>query len=161
MAVDEDAQSPFDRLPMYGFRLMKYLGSPAAEALIRPIERLTRDYNREKPVSDQVFEIYSRFYAYDKTDLKPELESADDSSPYWKMERISYNAAYGNERIPAYLFLPKNVAPPYQTVIYFPHSGAQEERSSDNVEMLFLDFIIKSGRALLFPIYKGTYERHV
>jgi eukaryotic-like serine/threonine-protein kinase len=27
--------------------------------------------------------------------------------------------------------------------------------------MLFLDFIIKSGRALMFPIYKGTYERHV
>ena len=27
--------------------------------------------------------------------------------------------------------------------------------------MVFLDFIIRSGRALLLPVYKGTYERHV
>jgi eukaryotic-like serine/threonine-protein kinase len=161
MAVDEDAQSPFNRSPAYGFRLMKNLGGPPAEALTRPIEQLTRDYSKEKPVSDQVFEIYKRFFAYDKTDLKAEEQSADDSSPYWKQERVSYNAAYGNERIPAYLFLPKNTAPPYQTVVYFPHSGAVDERTSDNLEMLFLDFIIKSGRAVLFPIYKGTYERHV
>ena len=37
----------------------------------------------------------------------------------WKQERISYAAAYGNERIVAYLYLPKNAAPPYQTVVYF------------------------------------------
>lgn len=27
--------------------------------------------------------------------------------------------------------------------------------------MSFLDFIIKSGRAVMFPVYKGTYERYV
>jgi eukaryotic-like serine/threonine-protein kinase len=98
MAVDEDAQSPFDRLPTYGFRLMKNL-SPPAEALARcPIPQLTRDYSKEKPVSNQVFEIYKRFYTYDKTELQPELESVDDSSPQWRKERVSYNAAYGNKR---------------------------------------------------------------
>jgi len=162
MFVDDDAQSPFDRLPTYGFRSMKNLGSsPLAVALTRSIEHLTRDYNKERPVSDQVFEVYKRFYAYDRTDLKPQVESLHESSEYWKKERITYNAAYGNERIIAYLFLPKNAAPPYQTVIYYPHAGALEERSSENIEMLFIDFIIKSGRALLFPIYKGTYERRV
>jgi hypothetical protein len=133
MAVDEDAQSPFTRLPPYGFRLMKNLGGPPAEVLNRPIEQLTRDYSKEKPVSDQVFEIYKRFYAYDKTELKPEAQPADDSSPYWKKESISYSAAYGSERIPAFLFLPKNTAPPYQTVVYFPHSGAIDERTRDNL----------------------------
>ncbi|HKS94712.1 MAG TPA: protein kinase [Terriglobia bacterium] len=162
MFVDDDAQSPFGRLPTYGFRCMKNLGTgPLAEALTRPIEHLTRDYNKEKPVSDQVFEVYKRFYTYDRTDLKPQVESVDDSSGYCKKERISYAAAYGNERIPAYLFLPKNATPPYQTVIYYPHSGAVEEPSSANIEMLYIDFIIKSGRALLFPVYKGTYERRV
>jgi dienelactone hydrolase len=160
MAVDDDAQSPFTRLPSYGFRLMKNPGGPLGEALTRPIAQLTRDYSKEKPVPDQVFEIYKKFYAYDKTDLKAEAPLVDDGSPYWRKERIGYSAAYGNERIPAYLFLPKNVEPPYQTVIYFPHSGAVDERSSDNLEMRFVDFIIKSGRAVLFPIYKGTYERH-
>jgi dipeptidyl aminopeptidase/acylaminoacyl peptidase len=125
----------------------------------RPVERLTRDYNKEKPASDQVFEVYKRFFAYDKRDLKPQVESVDDSSEYWRKERITFNAAYGNERMVAYLFLPKNFEPPYQTIIYYPHGGALQQRSSETVESFFPDFIVKSGRALLLPIYKGTYER--
>ena len=39
--------------------------------------------------------------------------------------------------------------------------AALDERSSENVEMVLLDFIIRSGRAVLLPVYKGTYERHV
>ncbi len=35
----------------------------------------------------------------------------------------SYNAAYGGERVIAYLFLPKNARPPYQTVVYFRTPG--------------------------------------
>src|SRR5260370_7875303 len=63
----------------------------------------------------------------------------------------------------ASLFLPKNAAPPYQTVVYFPGGDAALLRSSENLgmEMLFVDFVIRSGRALLYPIYSGTYERHV
>ncbi|HXW92198.1 MAG TPA: SUMF1/EgtB/PvdO family nonheme iron enzyme [Terriglobales bacterium] len=163
MFVDDDAQSPFERLPTYGFRCMKNLGMPDAngEVLKQPIENLTRDYNNEKPVSDQVFEIYKKFYAYDKFELAPNLESADDSGGYWTKQKITFNAAYGNERIIAYMFLPKNATPPYQAIIYYPHSGARELRSSENLDLRFVDFIIKSGRALLYPVYKGTFERHV
>ena len=163
MFVDEDAQSPWDRLPTYGFRLMKNLGHVGAnaEALQRPIQQLTRDYNKEKPASDQVFEIYKRFYSYDRSKLEPKLEATDESSEYWTKERVSFNAAYGNERVAAYMFVPKNFKPPYQAVVYYPHSGAEEARSSENLDIRYIDFIVRSGRAVLFPIYKGTYERHV
>jgi len=163
MFVDEDAQSPWDRLPAYGFRLMKNLGQVGAnaEALQRPIQQLTRDYNKEKPVSDQIFEIYKRFYAYDNSKLDPKLEASDVSSEYWTKEKISFNAAYGNERVPAFLFVPKSFKPPYQVVVYYPHSGAENAGSSENLDIRYIDFIVRSGRAVLFPIYKGTYERHV
>src|SRR6266446_622619 len=163
MFVDSDAQSPFDRLSAYGFRCMKNLSTTASisEALTQPIDQLTRDYDKEKPVSAQIFEIYKRFYAYDRTDLKSRVEFTEDTAESWRRERITFNAAYGDERIIAQLFLPKNVSPPYQTIIYFPHSGAINETSSENLEMQFTDFIIKSGRALLLPVYKGTYERRV
>jgi serine/threonine protein kinase/dienelactone hydrolase len=163
MFVDEDAQSPWDRLPTYGFRLMKNLGPVGgdAEALQRPIQQLTRDYNKEKPVSDQIFEIYKRFYAYDRTKLEPKLEATDESSEYWTKEKLSFDAAYGNERVAAYMFVPKNFKPPYQAVVYYPHSGAEGARSSENLDIRYIDYIVRSGRAVLFPIYKGTYERHV
>ena len=33
-------------------------------------------------------------------------------------------------------------------------------QSSRNLNLRFVDFIIRSGRAVLFPIYQGTYERN-
>jgi dienelactone hydrolase len=77
------------------------------------------------------------------------------------IERISFNAAYGNERMIAYLFLPRNINPPYQTIIFVPAINAFYEKDAVNsfISRWYLDFIIKSGRAVIYPIYKGTFER--
>ena len=159
---DGDALAPFDRGPGNGFRTIKLAGSAAlAAAATGPIERLERAYRLEKPVSDDVFRIYRDLYSYDRTDLKATVESTDDTSPFWRVERISYAAAYGNERIVAHLFLPKNARPPYQTIVYFPSSAATFLRTFEEAELSFLGFTVKSGRALLLPMYKGTYERRL
>ena len=156
-----DARDPFDRSPNNGSRCMKYLSSsPVPDTLTRPVEsRPTRDYRREKPVPDPVFRIYQSLYSYDRRSLRTVVESVDNSAPYWRKENISYDASYGNERILAHLYIPKNALPPYETVIYFPHIGSLSRASSEDLEMVYVDFIIRSGRALLFPVYKGTYER--
>ena len=157
-----DALAPFDRAAGNGFRCMSPAAGTTVDAsLDRPITQVVRDYSREKPVADDVFRIYQGLYAYDRSDLKAVVESTDDSSEFWRTERITYAAAYGNERIIAYLFLPKNAKPPYQTVVYFPHSGGEYLRSFQQSEMNYLGFIVKSGRALLLPMYKGTYERRL
>jgi cephalosporin-C deacetylase-like acetyl esterase len=98
-------------------------------------------------------------YSYDRTPLDAKIEGEDDSSPYWRKQRITFNAAYGSERVIAYLFLPKSASPPYQTVVYFPHSGAQHFKTVEDTQLALIDFVVRSGRALLFPIYKDTYER--
>jgi hypothetical protein len=67
-----------------------------------------------KPVSSQVFEAWRSLYSFDHGDLKVQMEFVDDTSPDWRMEKVSYAAAYGDERILAYLFLPKNAEPPYR-----------------------------------------------
>jgi len=153
-----DAQLPFDRSPTNGFRCVKYT-APVPGEQTAAVERLTRDYSRETPVSDDVFRVYRGFYTYDKTPLNAAIEASDESSPYWRKQKVAYDAAYGHERIPAYLFLPRNAAPPYQTIVYFPSSMALTAASSDELELRFVDFVIRSGRAVLYPVYKGTYER--
>ena len=76
------------------------------------------------------------------------------------MEKVSYAAAYGDERIPAYLFLPKNAKPPYQVMVAFPGSAWFYERSSaTTTDFDRFTFIVRSGRAFLYPIYKSTFER--
>ena len=161
MYADPDAQSAFRRDADYGFRLAKYL-SPAAKILMDPLERLRRDFSKEKPVPDNVFQIYRSFYTYDKAPLDAVPEPADESGQFWKMEKVTINAAYGNERMAVYLYLPKGVQPPYQTVVYFPGANALVGRSSQKLPLqggARLDLVLKSGRAVVFPIYKSTYER--
>ena len=51
-------------------------------------------------------------------------------------------------------------SPPYQTVIFFPTARATLTPSSETLaDMHFIDFVIQSGRAVAYPVYKGTYER--
>jgi formylglycine-generating enzyme required for sulfatase activity/cephalosporin-C deacetylase-like acetyl esterase/predicted Ser/Thr protein kinase len=154
------ALSPSDRSASNGFRCIKSLSRAVPEAAMKPVPiPYTRDFYKEKPISDEVFNIYKRQFAYDKGELNSVVESTDESSAYWKKEKISFNAAYGNERVTAYLFLPRKGAPPYQTIIYFPGSDALYLRSSKDLQMERIDLIIKSGRAALYPVYKSTYER--
>jgi len=157
-----DALSPFDRSPTNGIRLVKYRRpEPLPEKLTAAVSSLTLtiDYRNVKPVSHGVFRIYEGLYSYDPTPLDAKIELEDDSSSDWKKQRITFKAAYGNDRVIAFLFLPKNVSPPYQTVVYFPHSGAQIFHSVEDSQFEGVGFLVKSGRALMFPIYADTYDR--
>jgi len=159
MFNDADARSPFERSANFGFRCAKYTSGGAAAKAADPITIQARDFNREKPVGDSLFRVYKSLYSYDKKPLHAAIESVEDRAD-WKREKVTFAAAYGNERVIAYLFLPKKSQPPFQTVVYFPGSDAIDERSSASApELGAYDFVVKSGRAVLFPIYKGTFER--
>jgi cephalosporin-C deacetylase-like acetyl esterase len=120
-----------------------------------------RDYRQETPVGDDVFAIYESLYRYDRTPLDGKVELVDDSFEHWRIERVSFAAAYGNERIPARLFLPKNAVPPHQAVIYYPGSDGWFQQSSHGEPDDPFLFLVRSGRAVLVPVYKGMYERQV
>ena len=160
MFVDQDAQSPFDRLPNYGFRCVKEIrGKPLPKAALEPISFTFRDYSKEKPVSDQVFAALKNLYRYDPGPLEAVTDPAQESSEYWTRQKVTFNTAYGNERMSAYVYLPRNASPPYETVVFFPGSYAVYVRSSKNLDVFGLGFIMRSGRALVYPIYKSQYER--
>ncbi len=158
--------APMDRSAKNGFRCAVY---PDPERIPPQAFQMTksappREYDKEKPVPDAIFQVYKEQFSYDKADLNARLESKQESPGGWIQEKITFDAAYGGERILAYLFLPGNAAPPYQTVIYFPGSAVTNQKSSQNIESyyefsMFFSFLIKNGRAVLFPVYKGTFER--
>jgi dienelactone hydrolase len=159
MFNDAYTQDSFNRFETNGFRCMKFLDPEKNLAnLSRPIDLPFRDFLREKPVSDQTFKFYLSLFRYDRTNLHATIETSDTTEA-WIKQRITFDAAYGNERMMAYLFLPRRAPPPYQTVIFFPGGNALHTRSSKEIGDPRSDFIISSGRALIWPIYKGTYER--
>jgi eukaryotic-like serine/threonine-protein kinase len=124
-----------------------------------PLQGNFRDFSHEKPVSDEVFRAYRSLYAYDKAPLNSAVESVDDSSESWRKEKVSFDAAYGNERVTAFIFLPRQGTPPYPTIVFFPGSNAIHTRSSQDMLLRGIDFVPRSGRAIVYPIFKGTFER--
>jgi cephalosporin-C deacetylase-like acetyl esterase len=98
-------------------------------------------------------------YSYDKTPLNASVEPVGKDEEDWTAEKITYSAVYGNERAAAYLFLPKKAKPPFQTVLFFPGSNALLLRTFSLYTTASLDAILRSGRAVLYPVYKSTYER--
>jgi eukaryotic-like serine/threonine-protein kinase len=156
---DQDAQSPFDRGAGNGFRTILQ-SDPVAESLSRPIRSMERDPAILKPVDDAVFQVYLRQFDYDRTPIDATVDATETSSA-WKREKVSFNAGYGRERVPAYLYIPTSSAPPYQAVVLYPGSDAAMLSSSANLWLRWADFFVRSGRVLVYPVYAGTYERRI
>jgi dienelactone hydrolase len=121
-------------------------------------ESLVRDVHAEAPLPDEVITAYERIFTYDAAPLNARIE-ATVTARNWVRERITFDAAYGGERMVLYLFLPTTGAVPYKTVVYWPGSNALGHNSIDTYPELHTDFVIKSGRAVAFPVLDGTFER--
>jgi cephalosporin-C deacetylase-like acetyl esterase len=152
--------SPFDRSAVNGFRTVKYIDPSRLPAdATGPIEFVVRDYSRETPVGDPIFQVYRQQFAYDHTDLNAKVESSTTDNEHWSQEKVTFRAAYGDERVIAFVTTPKSAKPPYQVVIHFPGSNAISTARLQDVPAA-QDFIVRSGRVLVTPIVDGAYERN-
>lgn len=158
---DSYTQQGIDRSVANGFRCIKILpGDTGIAMLSKPVTLDFRDYHKEKPVDDKTFEIFLRQFAYDKNPLNARIEDTVQGDS-WRAEKITFDAGYNNERMQAYLYFPNNFKGPFQPILFFPGSGDIYSKKYDpQVINNRIDFILKSGRMLVIPVYKGTHERH-
>jgi dienelactone hydrolase len=157
--IDPEALSPFDRSPENGFRCVKNTTALSPQ-LLAAVHTQVRDFSKAKPASDDVYRAYQTLYAYDQTPLNAKVEGVVQDTADWREEKITFDAAYNGERMTAYLFLPKKIRPPYQTVVFCPSARVLDIPDSRTLgDVKFFDYIVQSGRAVLYPIYKQTYER--
>lgn len=158
---DSYTQPAMDRSIANGFRCIQTLpGDTTLARITVTVSSLFRDYVKEKPVDDKTFLLYLNQFVYDRTPLDSKVEQTIDRD-IWRAEKVTFSAGYNNETMQAWVYLPKEAKPPFQTVLFFPGSNDlfsktfKPERISGMV-----DFILKSGRAFVWPIYKSTHERH-
>jgi formylglycine-generating enzyme required for sulfatase activity/dienelactone hydrolase len=163
--TDSAVKSSFDRNPMTGFRCIRAVVSDPQDAqLDRPVATKPRpDWAKVKGFSDEVWKTWQGLLSYVKAPLQARSEWTDDTPPSWRLEKVTFNAAYPNERVVAYLFLPKSVPPPYQAVIIaqagygFLVNSSEDGRNTQDLS--YWDYLVKDGRAVVYPIFKGSYER--
>jgi hypothetical protein len=152
-----DAEAPFERRPTFGFRCARFVEHPAV-SLFEPLAEVAVDRRGEKPVNDAAFRLYLALHHYDRTDLAAQTKSVDDSRPYFRRETVTFRAAYGDDRVVVHLYLPKNTAPPYQTVLFVPSGNIFFFPSIDTLPDPF-EFLVRAGRAVLVVAVQGTLER--
>ncbi|MHC4517251.1 MAG: bifunctional serine/threonine-protein kinase/formylglycine-generating enzyme family protein [Planctomycetota bacterium] len=154
---------PFDRSPRNGFRCVIYPNGKEslAKSLFDPVQsRFARDISSLSPLSDEEYTSYKKLYSYDRSDLDATTESVGNMFWHENVEKATFNAAYGGERVIVYLFLPTDGAAPYQPVIFVPSINAWREPSSQNLRDLWpVRRVVNHGRAVIYPVFKGTYER--
>jgi formylglycine-generating enzyme required for sulfatase activity len=156
-----------DRAPSNGLRLVAL--SDAESTITRLSEPVRpanpRDFRGFKAVSNAEFASYRRMYDYDPQPLDAKIER-DAVRERFRWQRVTFTAAYGGERTAAYILLPKNAAPPFEPVIFWPPGGPRylsmlvgPSASAPQVLESFVGFLLQSGRAVVLPVFKGAYER--
>ena len=138
---------------------MKYLRSiPTSAAAAQPLHRAVRDFIKERPVPDAVFAAYRQMYDYDRTPLDPAvlerwMRATGLASWSGRMRPTPATACCSTSTCRS------GARSPIPAVVFFPGSNAIRDRALQNLAVAPIDFLIKSGRAVLYPVYKGTYQR--
>jgi hypothetical protein len=153
---DPEAWPPLERRPGFGFRLMQASDSLTDE-LVANISFPDRDLG--DPVEEELFAIYARQFNYDRIPLNAQVDEIDESHRDWRREWISFDNAYGDDRVIAQILVPRHVQPPYQAVIYFPAGDAVLLDSSRQAGLSHVEFFVRSGRVVIYPVVRGTFER--
>lgn len=159
MAYDGQAQLPFDRSAINGFRCVQYIDQSSKNDLEKPIDISKRDLNQLEPVSNEVFASYQNQFNYDPLPFNDTSVVMDATNEDYKLEKVRINAAYGEEQMDIYLYLPTGFDPPYQVVMYFPGSGVMHQPRYNPWWVSYIDFFAKSGRAIVLPVFKSTFDR--
>ncbi|MFO7905133.1 MAG: protein kinase domain-containing protein [Planctomycetota bacterium] len=165
MFVETEALSPHERLPVLGFRCVKHPIAPPEEVL-GEVDYLFRDFGSETPASNVELQTYRSFYSYDKdTPLNDsEPEPGGGSTPACRHEVVHLDTAPEGERLILHVLLPGRLKPPYQTIVFFPGLGANMPQPfgpsrSPGIWRRLTGFA-EHGRAVVLPIFKGTFQRH-
>jgi pimeloyl-ACP methyl ester carboxylesterase len=142
-----------------GFRCARFAGTATAghdQGGFRiPIETRTPRYT---PVAPAAYQTLLEHYRYDSRPLEVSVVATVET-PDWRRQKIRYVAHEGDTAL-AYLFLPRQAAPPYQTIVYVSSSAAfvQIRTVPEEVEWV-IGPNIRAGRAVLAPVFKGMAER--
>ncbi len=157
-----NAISPLDRSAKNGFRCVQYPGS-LPQNLLAAIPRQIFNFEVHPKLSEDGFRIMGARFRNPPMPLTPEIEATDDTHPDWILEEVTVDCTYDESPFRILVYLPRSAAPPYQAVVYYPGADAIFRNDHSDIENFPsyapVTFLPRSGRALIFPIYWGTFGR--
>ncbi len=150
---------PMDRSPTNGLRLMSTNEESDVMALASQAVEDAEHEPIPDAIADDVFAAILSGFDYDRSPLNANAEESVDFR-HWTRELITLDGVSGDVRIPVYLYLPKHGPSRHQTVLFWPGATAQFLETIDDYPVR-LDFLLRNGRAVAFPVLDGMFERRM
>ncbi|MFQ6093667.1 MAG: alpha/beta hydrolase family protein, partial [bacterium] len=154
--ADYGIYSGFYASSSLGFRCVR--NSPNAKgnqgAMKLNLDERTPTYH---PVDEETFKRFLSLYKYDR--IPPDVEVVETrETPDWTRLKITFRGVH-DDRVIAYMYLPKRAKKPFQCINFIPHSGVfYGVNIAETTEYIFAPHI-KTGRAVLAVVPKGAVER--
>jgi dienelactone hydrolase len=153
----------WDRSAGNGFRLVRFSDNDTTIAhLAGPVAPTpSRDFSVASRVTDTEYSFYQRLFDYDHTPLNARVDTQGVVGAY-RWEKVSFDAPYRGERMSAYVLLPKTHTAPFEPILFWSHAGVLTARTFDPGHWSFenyIGFLPQNGRAVVFPVLKGMFER--
>jgi formylglycine-generating enzyme required for sulfatase activity/dienelactone hydrolase len=153
----------FDRSELNGFRTIRLLNpadmNPFGDPVNKPEVKPPEFY---KPLDDAAFKLFSTPFSYGRRALNAKTVYIDESNEDWIKEKVSIELGYNKERMDVLIFRPKNISSNLGSVIVYPglnYFTVPPPIDDVGPGDLGYDFVIKSGRALVWPAFDGTLNR--
>ncbi len=151
--------APWQRADTDGLRCASFPEGEAPEHLRRSIRFPPQDFSVTVTLPDAVFEARRLSYNYDKNlPLADRVDSSTELDWGATEEWVSVDAAYG-QRLPIRLHLPTDGEPPYQAIVFFGGGNVLRSNELDDPRAP-VDALVRAGRALVEPVYDGTFQRN-
>lgn len=150
---------PTQRLPDQGIRLAMYGDVPD------PPIQLSANISEVPQVTAAEMATFKKEFEYEPGNVTVgdvmRESSVDDED--WVTERYIIEWDALAEPLPILVFRPREVTSPLQSVVFLPPGDSYTTGlPSDDIDITRygIDFVVRSGRALVWPIIAGTHERH-
>ena len=159
-------QSPWDRSTLTGLRTVLYRDNVPAD-LMADVE-MVEVPELPEPMPDDVYEAMRDATRYLPFPREPRVE-VENEPPYAEGVRrrtVSFRTGFADERFNAHIFMPTDIAPPYQPVVYMSGyggfagpGGVIEESFEWQIEEV-MDPLLRTGRAVIWLEWFGSYSRY-
>jgi formylglycine-generating enzyme required for sulfatase activity/tRNA A-37 threonylcarbamoyl transferase component Bud32/pimeloyl-ACP methyl ester carboxylesterase len=148
------SQPPDFASPSLGFRCAVSEGAGNQGNIAIGEDALTPVY---EPVDEATFRSLLSYYRYDPILPNPRVTETQETSA-WTRERVWIDGPQGDSVL-VYFYAPRNVEPPYQTILFAASAGAFiTETVAEQLEWI-MGPVVQGGRAAVGVVLKGMVER--
>jgi eukaryotic-like serine/threonine-protein kinase len=159
-------QSPWDRSTLTGLRTALYRDNVPAD-LLADVE-VNDQPELPEPMPDDVYEAMQgaiRYLSFPR-ESRVEVENEPPYAEGVRLRTVSFRTGFADERFNAHIFMPTDLAPPYQPVVYMSGyggfagpGGVIEESFEWQIEEV-MDPLLRTGRAVIWLEWFGSYSRY-